>query len=105
ASRRGLDWPGGAPGGRPRSRVRLLVAPPLRTTVLASGTAAARAAPARAAALRAAVVAPQLQRQLDAAGQDTMVEAIVVLKSQADLTSVRGPARKDRPRPPGPTPR
>src|SRR5262245_64085560 len=78
-------------------RVSLLVALTLLTTVLASATTAARAAPARAAALPVAVVAPQLQRQLDAAGQDEMVEAIVVLKSQADLASVRGLSRKDRP--------
>jgi subtilisin family serine protease len=43
------------------------------------------------------VIAPQLQSQLDAAGQDEMVKAIVVLKSQADLTSVRSLARKNRP--------
>jgi subtilisin family serine protease len=43
------------------------------------------------------VVAPQLQRQLDAAGQDEMVKAIVVLKSQADLASVHKLARKNRP--------
>jgi hypothetical protein len=77
-------------------RVTLVLALTLLTAVLASGTAAAEAAP-RAAALRSAVVAPQLQLQLDAAGQDEMVEAIVVLKSQADLTSVRGLARKNRP--------
>jgi len=77
-------------------RTSLLLAVTLLTTVLASGTAAAWAAP-RAAGLRAAVVAPQLQRHLDAAGQDEMVKAIVVLKSQADLTSVRGLARKNRP--------
>jgi Subtilase family len=74
-------------------RVSLLLALTLLTTVLASGTAAG-AAP-RVAALRAAVVAPQLQ--LDAADQDEMVEAIVVLKSQADLASVRRLARKNRP--------
>jgi subtilisin family serine protease len=78
-------------------RATLLVVLTLLATVLASGTAAVPAAPSRAAALRAAVIAPQLQRQLDAAGQDTVVEAIVVLKSQADLASVRGLARKDRP--------
>ena len=77
-------------------RVTLLLALTLLTTVLVSGTAAAQAAP-RVAGLRAAVVAPQLQQQLDAAGQDEMVEAIVVLKSQADLTSVSRLARKNRP--------
>src|SRR5262249_1647168 len=77
-------------------RACLLLALTLLTTVLASGTVAASAAP-RAAALRAAVVAPQLQRQLDAAGQDAMVKAIVVLKSQAAPASVRGLARKNRP--------
>lgn len=77
-------------------RVILVLALTLLTAVLASGTAAAQAAP-RVAALRSAVVAPQLQLQLDAAGQDEMVDAIVVLKSQADLTSVRGLARKNRP--------
>ena len=75
-------------------RFSLLLALTLLMTVFASGTAAGRAAP-RVAALRAAVVAPQLQ--LDAAGQNKMVEAIVVLKSQADLASVRGLARKNRP--------
>jgi subtilisin family serine protease len=77
-------------------RVSLLVILTLLTTVLASGMATGRAAP-RVAALRAAVVAPQLQRQLDAAGQDEMVEAIVVLKSQADLASVRLLPRENRP--------
>jgi subtilisin family serine protease len=77
-------------------RVSLLVILTLLTTVLASGMATRRAAP-RVAALRAAVVAPQLQRQLDAAGQDEMVEAIVVLKSQADLASVRLLPRENRP--------
>jgi subtilisin family serine protease len=76
-------------------RVSLLLALTLLATVLASGTATGRAAPLRVAALRPAVVAPQLQ--LDAAGQDEMVEAIVVLKSQADLASVRRLARKNRP--------
>jgi len=75
----------------------LLAALTLLTTVLASSTAASGAAQPRVAALRAAVVAPQLQPQLDAAGRDEMVEAIVVLKSQADLASVRGLARKNRP--------
>jgi subtilisin family serine protease len=78
-------------------RASLLVALTLLVTVIASGTAAVQAAPSRAAALRAAAIAPQLQRQLDGTGQDTMVEAIVVLKSQADLASVRGLARKNRP--------
>ena len=77
-------------------RACLFLALTLLTTVLAPGTAAAWAAP-RAAGLRAAVVAPQLQRQLNAAGQDEMVKVIVVLKSQADLASVRGLARKNRP--------
>ena len=77
-------------------RACLFLALTLLTTVLASGTAAAWAAP-RAAGLRAAVVAPQLQRQLDAVGQDEMVKAIVVLKSQADLASVHKLARKNRP--------
>ena len=76
-------------------RFSLLLALALLTTVLASGTARAEAP--RVAALRAAVVAPQLQPQLDAAGQDKMVEAIVVLKSQADLASVHKLARKNRP--------
>jgi len=76
-------------------RVSLLLALTLLTTVLASGTAAAQAAPPRVAALRAAVVAPQLQ--LDTAGQDEMVKAIVVLKSQADLAGVHKLARKNRP--------
>lgn len=75
---------------------RLFLALTLLTTVLASGAAAAWAAP-RAAGPQAAVVAPQLQRQLDAAGQGEMVKVIVVLKSQADLASVRGVARKNRP--------
>ena len=78
-------------------RVSLLLALTLLTTVLASGTAAGQAAPPRVAGLRAAVVALQLQLQLDAADQDEMVEAIVVLKSQADLASVRRLARKNRP--------
>jgi len=77
-------------------RASLLLALTLLTTVLASGTAAAWAAP-QAAAPRAAVIAPQLQAQLGAAGQNEMVKAIVVLKSQADLASLRGIARKDRP--------
>jgi subtilisin family serine protease len=76
-------------------RFGLLLALTLAATALASGTA--RAEPHQVAALRAAVIAPQLQRQLDAAGQDQMVRAVVVLKSQADLTSVRGLARKNRP--------
>jgi subtilisin family serine protease len=78
-------------------RASLLFALTLLTTVLATGTAPGWAAQPRVAAPRAAVVAPQLQRQLDAAGQDEMVKAIVVLKSQADLTSVRGLVRKNRP--------
>jgi subtilisin family serine protease len=78
-------------------RVGLLVVLTLLATVLVSGTAAGQAEPLRVAASRAAVVAPQLQRQLGAAGQDEMVKAIVVLKSQADLTSVRSLSRKDRP--------
>jgi len=78
-------------------RVSLVLALTLLTAVLASGTAAARAAAPRVAALPAAVVAPQLQAQLDTAGQDEMVKAIVVLKSQADLTSVQKLARKNRP--------
>jgi subtilisin family serine protease len=76
-------------------RFSLLLALTLLATMLASGTA--WAAPPRVDALRAAVVAPQLQRQLGAAGRDQMVKAIVVLKSQADLGSVRGLARKNRP--------
>ena len=76
-------------------RVSLLVAFTLLTAVFAPGTA--RAAPPRVTAPPAAVVAPQLQRQLDAAGQDEMVKAIVVLKSQADLASVHKLARKNRP--------
>jgi subtilisin family serine protease len=43
------------------------------------------------------VVAPQLQRELDAAGRGEMVKAIVVLKSQADLASLHGLPRKNRP--------
>jgi serine protease AprX len=78
-------------------RFSLLLALTLLATVLASGTAAGQAAASRVAALRAAVVAPQLQHQLDAAAQDEMVEAIVVLKSQADLASVGALARKNRP--------
>src|SRR5262249_60684333 len=69
----------------------------LLPAALASGTAAAQAVTPRVAALPAAVVAPQLQAQLDTAGQDEMVKAIVVLKSQADLTSVQKLARKNRP--------
>jgi subtilisin family serine protease len=76
-------------------RASLLLALTLLTSVLATGTATGWAAQPRVAALRAAVVAPQLQ--LDAVGQDEMVKAIVVLKSQADLTGVRGLARKNRP--------
>jgi len=78
-------------------RASLLLALTLLTTVLATGTAAGQTATPRVAALRAAVVAPQLQRQLDAAGQDEIVQAIVVLTSQADLTSVHKLARKNRP--------
>ena len=78
-------------------RASLLLALTLLTTVLASGTAAAASGAAPGAAPRAAVVAPQLQRQLDAAGQDEMVKAIVVLNSQADLASVHKLARKNRP--------
>ena len=78
-------------------RASLLIALTLLTTVLVSGTAAAQAVTPRMAALRAAVVDPQLQRQLDTASQGEMVKAIVVLKSQADLTSVRSLARKNRP--------
>jgi hypothetical protein len=77
-------------------RVSLLLALTLLTTALASGTATGRASPG-VAALRTAVVAPQLQLQLDSAGQDEMVEAIVVLKSQADLASVRLLPRENRP--------
>jgi subtilisin family serine protease len=73
-------------------RASLVAALALLTTVLATGTAAA---PAGAAALRGAVIAPQLQ--LGAVGQDETVEAIVVLKSQADLTSVHRLARENRP--------
>ena len=76
-------------------RFSLLLALTLLAAVLSSGTA--RAAPSPVAALRAPVVAPQLRLQLDAAGRDEMVKAIVVLKSQADLASVRGFARKNRP--------
>jgi subtilisin family serine protease len=78
-------------------RVSLLLAFTLLATVLATSTAAGQAAPLRVAASRAAVIAPQLHRQLQAAGQDEMVEAIVVLKSQADLGGLGGLARKDRP--------
>src|SRR5262249_56347236 len=76
-------------------RVSLLLALALVTTVLASGMARAEAP--RGAALPAAVVAPQLQMQLDAANQNEMVKAIVVLKSQADLGGVHKLARKNRP--------
>jgi len=76
-------------------RFGLLLALALIATVITSGTA--RAMPHRVAALRAAVIAPQLQRQLGAAGRDEMVKAIVVLKSQADLASVHGLARRNRP--------
>src|SRR5262249_47313187 len=75
---------GDDPGGRRMRRASLLLALTLLATVLASGTAAARAATPRVFALQAAVVAPQLRQQLDAAGQDEMVRAIVILKSQAD---------------------
>jgi len=78
-------------------RAGLLIALTILTTVFGSATAAGQAAPPRMAVLRAAVVAPQLQRQLDAAGQDGMVQAIVVLKSQADLASVHRLARQNRP--------
>jgi len=78
-------------------RASLLIALTLLATVLASGTAAARAATPRVVALQAAVVAPQLRQQLGAAGQDEMVKAIVVLKSQADLTGVHRLARQNRP--------
>jgi subtilisin family serine protease len=76
-------------------RFGLLLALTLAATVLASGTA--RAALPRVAAPQAAVAAPQLQREFDAAGRGDMVKAIVVLKSQADLASVHGLARKNRP--------
>jgi subtilisin family serine protease len=76
-------------------RFGLLLALALVAAVLTSGTA--RAVPHRAAAPRAAVIAPQLQRQLGAAGRDQMVNAIVMLKAQADLASVHGLARKNRP--------
>jgi subtilisin family serine protease len=76
-------------------RVNLILALTLLTTLLASGTAVGRAATPRVAAPQAAAVAPQPQPGL--AGQDEMVRAIVVLKSQADLASVRGLARKNRP--------
>ena len=76
-------------------RVSLLLALTLLAAVLAPGSA--RAALPRVTALPSAVVAPQLQRQLDAAGHNEMVKAIVVLKSQADLASVHKLARKNRP--------
>ena len=74
-------------------RVGLLLALTLLTTVLASGAAAGQAASPGVAGLRAAVAVPQLYR----ARQGEMVKAIVVLKSQADLASVRSVARKNRP--------
>jgi subtilisin family serine protease len=78
-------------------RAGLLLALTLLATVFGSATAAGQAAPPRVAALRGAVVAPELQRQLDAAAQNEMIRAIVVLRPQADLTSLRGLARENRP--------
>ena len=78
-------------------RAGLLLALILLATVFGSATAAGQAAPPRVAAPRGAVVAPQLQRQLDAAAKNEMIRAIVVLRPQADLTSVRGLARENRP--------
>ena len=79
-------------------RVSLLIALTLVATVLVPGAAASwAAAPPRTTALPAVLVDPQLQHQLDTASPDNMVEAIVVLKSQADLASVRGVAKKNRP--------
>jgi len=78
-------------------RVSLLVAVTLLITLVAPSAATGWAAPAPQGAARpTAVVDPLLQRQFDA-GSDRMVDAIVVLTSQADLTSVRGMARKSRP--------
>src|SRR5262245_55151894 len=78
-------------------RVGLLVAVTLLITLVAPSAATGWAAPAPQGAARpTAVVDPLLQRQFDA-GSDRMVDAIVVLTSQADLTSVRGMARKSRP--------
>ena len=78
-------------------RVSLLIALTLMTTVLVPGAAASWAAPLRTTALPAALVDPHLRQELDTASRDKMVEAIVVLKSQADLASVRGVAKKHRP--------
>ena len=78
-------------------RVSLPLVLALVTIVLATGASASSAAPPPWAVLRVSVVAPQLQQQLDAASPDGMVKAIVVLKSQADLSSLRGLARKNRP--------
>src|SRR5262249_33064345 len=84
--------------GRSMRRVSLLVAATLLITLVAPGAATGWAAPVRQGAARpTAAVDPLLQGQLDAAGPGRMVEAIVVLKSQADLTSVRGMTRKSRP--------
>jgi subtilisin family serine protease len=79
-------------------RVSLLVAATLLITLVALSAATGWAAPALQGAARpTAAVDPLLQEQLDAAGPGRMVDAIVVLKSQADLTSVRGMTRKSRP--------
>lgn len=79
-------------------RLTLLVALALLTTLLAPSAATGWAAPALQGAARpAAAVAPLLQRQLDAAAADRMVEAIVVLRSQADLGGVQGFSRENRP--------
>jgi hypothetical protein len=69
-------------------RACLFLALTLLTTVLAPGTAAAWAAP-RAAGLRAAVVAPQLQRQLNAAGVTHAVAVTLVVSPRDFALSVR----------------
>ena len=79
-------------------RVSLLVAATLLITLVAPSAATGWAAPALQGAVRpTAAVDPLLQRQLDAAAPGRLVKAIVVLKSQADLTNVRGVTRKNRP--------
>ena len=79
-------------------RVSLLVAATLLITLVAPSAATGWAAPALQGPVRpTAAVDPLLQRQLDAAAPGRLVKAIVVLKSQADLTNVRGVTRKNRP--------
>jgi subtilisin family serine protease len=79
-------------------RVSLLVAATLLIALVAPSAATGWAAPALQGPVRpTAAVDPLLQRQLDAAVPGRLVKAIVVLKSQADLTNVGGVTRKNRP--------